>query len=285
MKLGGWGAQGVNVQSVDEAYLRGLIGGGLGAALGYLLVWLATEPEGERPGKGASSAVEIKEPAARKPRADAWLETLRSASWPIGGLAAAVLLYWAFAPGAHDRWVKRDGAVACQDAADIEDVQSESASLRRFTIEDLVTESMCVVLLADERVQLVKLGKGGGTARIVLGRDGRAMWVALSDLTHHAPNWLTMPWHAKEDNSSSPRLTLRHSSPPSMESATMVTDSNRRTATTASNPFDQFDELSEPTGASGAPSVDFSINYTSPALIGEGANTSEEGDEPSPLSD
>jgi hypothetical protein len=137
------------------------------------------------------------------------------------GLSALIAL-WTFTPGGRDRWVKKDGAIVCQGATEIEDIQnSQSALSRRFTIEDLVAEKKCIPLFADDRVRMEEIGEDGSKVRVVLGASGRSMWMQLADLKPNSPTLLTMPWLWKEGPPTPPGLDEK-----------------------AQNPFDEFDKPS-----------------------------------------
>lgn len=148
-------------------------------------------------------------------------------AWSGIGVGLSVLFaLWAFTPGERDRWVKQDGAIACQGATEIEDIQSsQSASSLRFTIEDLVAEKKCVPLFADERVRIGEIGEDGSKVRVVLGTSGRSMWMQLADLKLNSPTLLTMPWLWKEEQPTAPGLSEK-----------------------AQNPYDEFDKPAEDEG-------------------------------------
>lgn len=113
---------------------------------------------------------------------------------------SALIALWAFTPDGRDRWVNKDGAVACQGATEIEDIQSmQSASSRRYMIEDLVAEKKCVPLFADDRVRIREIGEDGSKVRVVLRASGQSKWMQLADLKPNSPTLLTTPWFWKEE--------------------------------------------------------------------------------------
>lgn len=150
--------------------------------------------------------------------------------WPVWFSIAialsALIALWAFTPGGRDRWVKKDGAIACQGATEIEDIQSsQSTSSRRFTVEDFVAEKKCVPLFADDRVRIREIGEDGSKVLVVLGTSGRSMWMQLVDLKLNSPTLLTMPWLWKEE-------------PPPVSGFEEK----------AKNPFDRFDDPEDSSG-------------------------------------
>lgn len=184
--------------------------------------------------QGRKLARHDKQQAEPRPKPGPW-RTPREAvpliskrlGWPawigIGIGLLALIGLWTFAPGSRDRWVRNDGAIACQGPAEIEDIQSmQSVSSRRYMIEDLVAEKKCVPLFGDDRVRIREIGDDGSKVRVVLGTSGHSMWMQLADLKSNSPTLLTSPWRWKEE-------------PPT------ATGLNKK----AQNPFDKFHAAEE----------------------------------------
>lgn len=110
-------------------------------------------------------------------------------------IALTLPVAWLCMPGTRDRIVKADGAVACIDPLDVDDVEGMSTPASRSQqISDLVTSQKCWLMLANDRVRLEEISGDGSKANVLAARDGRKAWIANSALRPFDDRWFTVPW-------------------------------------------------------------------------------------------
>ena len=95
----------------------------------------------------------------------------------------------------RDRWVIRDGTVACKNEDETRNIQrASSQSSRRIRLENAVKEKVCLVLLANERIRISELSADGSRALVHTQRTILPQWMIASDLRKTNPGWIAMPW-------------------------------------------------------------------------------------------
>lgn len=111
------------------------------------------------------------------------------------GVAIAVAAVWTFTPGDRERWVIRDGSVACTAAAELIDIQyMNSAASKRDQIETAVKANKCIVLFANDRVRISELSKDGSRAMVQNYSPAGYRWMFIADLKRTNPRWISWPW-------------------------------------------------------------------------------------------
>ena len=94
-----------------------------------------------------------------------------------------------------DRWVIRDGTVACKSEEETRSIQrASSPSSRRTRIENAVEERVCSVLLANERVRISELSADGTRVLAHTQKDALQRWMIANELRKTNPGWIAMPW-------------------------------------------------------------------------------------------
>jgi hypothetical protein len=103
------------------------------------------------------------------------------------GLVVLLVVWW-LTPHEQDRWIQRDGALACPNETEIEEYQTYSTpGGRQRATQYAVQNRECTTLMAKERVRAETLSSDGSRARVWRYRDGARLWVSISDLAAKPP--------------------------------------------------------------------------------------------------